>query len=63
MPNSPKYDIEIDRIVDDLVKDEDTAAVLKDKLHKSFSEPVATAYVSAEASAEDDDDIWDNLPV
>ncbi|MBU0641756.1 MAG: hypothetical protein KJ731_16715 [Alphaproteobacteria bacterium] len=63
MPNSPKYDIEIDRIVDDLVKDEDTAAVLKDKLHKSFSEPDAAVYARAEASAEDDDDIWDNLPV
>ncbi|EKE68783.1 MULTISPECIES: hypothetical protein [Roseobacteraceae] len=63
MPNSPKYDTEIDRIVDDLVKDEDTAAVLKDKLHKSFSEPAATVYARTEVSAEDDDDIWDNLPV
>jgi|TARA_R110001583_G_scaffold195506_1_gene374624 hypothetical protein len=63
VPNSPKSDAEIDRIVDDLVKDEDTAAVLKDKLHHTFSEPPAATYASAEATEEDDDDMWDNLPV
>lgn len=53
-------DAEIDKIVEDLVKDERTAEALKAKLHKSLDEPPAQ-YEAAESG--DDDELWDNMPV
>ena len=54
-------DVEIDRIVDHLVKDERTAEALKAKLHKSLDEPPAQYEAAAESG--DDDELWDNMPV
>lgn len=62
-----KTDMEIDQIVDDLVRDEATAKALKSKLHDDETQAKATTQVTspyARADAgEDDDDLWDNLPV
>lgn len=56
-----RKDEEIDKIVDTLIKDEQTAEALKAKLHQSFDEPPAQFVKAAEAG--EDDDLWDNMPV
>nr|WP_319251889.1 hypothetical protein [uncultured Celeribacter sp.] len=62
MTQGPKSDTEIDRIVDELVSDEKTAQALKEQLHEAMPEPRLKA-VSASVTDEDDDDIWDNIPI
>ncbi|WP_321363274.1 hypothetical protein [uncultured Celeribacter sp.] len=62
MTKVTKTKAEIDKIVDDLVKDEKTAEALKGKLHQSFAEPEAH-FARPEATKDDDDDMWDNMPV
>lgn len=63
MTKLPKSGIEIDRIVDDVVKDEGTASLLKDKLRESFADPSAKFVRSDATDAGTDEDMWDNLPV
>jgi hypothetical protein len=62
MTKTNRPDVEIDKIVDDLVKDEETAVALKGKLRQTFVE-TETIYIRPEASKDDDDDLWDNIPV
>ncbi|MBW6417396.1 hypothetical protein [Celeribacter sp. PS-C1] len=62
MTKVTKSEAEIDKIVDDLVKDEKTAEALKGKLHQSIAEPEAH-FARPEARKDDDDDMWDNMPV
>ncbi|SFI91647.1 hypothetical protein [Celeribacter neptunius] len=63
MSKSTKTDQEIDKIVDEIVADEDTANALKDKLHQKL-ETAEAKYVRPEAGDDDDaDDMWDNMPV
>ncbi|WP_066706520.1 hypothetical protein [Celeribacter ethanolicus] len=65
MTRVTKTEEEIDKIVDDLVKDEDTANALKEKLHDSFEAQEAQFLheVSDPADDDDADDMWDNMPV
>lgn len=68
-----KTDDEIDKIVDDLVRDEKTAEALKSKLHGAEPMSVKTGVAGESTSARSrysradadqaDDDLWDNLPV
>lgn len=52
---------EIDRVVDETIHDELAARKLKKALHARYeAEPKKPA---PKAQAEDDGDLWDNLPV
>ncbi|WP_460275872.1 hypothetical protein [Celeribacter sp. ULVN23_4] len=63
MTRVTKTEREIDKIVDDLVKDDKTANELKDKLHETI-EASGTDYLRSVPDVDDDaDDIWDNMPV
>lgn len=53
---------EIDRIVDGLVKDDNLAKALKEKLHGQFSE-APSPYSRPDADVDQGDEMWDNMPV
>lgn len=56
-------DAKIDQIVDDLVKDEETASELKSKLHESLETDVPSRFSESAEPEDDEDDLWDNMPV
>ncbi|PTQ68874.1 hypothetical protein [Celeribacter persicus] len=62
MTRVTKTEAEIDKIVDDLVKDEKTANALKEKLHDSL-EGEEAEYIRPVPDDDDADDMWDNMPV
>lgn len=65
---SKDSDAKIDQIVDELVADDAVAQELKSKLHQEVDqqEKVYSAPTDAAADADasdEDDDLWDNIPV
>ncbi len=56
---------EIDRIVDEVVRDREKAEKLKEELHRNlWDEPGAEPEETGEEGEEEDDaDLWDNVPV
>ncbi|SDW15302.1 hypothetical protein [Celeribacter indicus] len=65
MTRRPKTEMEIDRIVDELVVDEATATELKSRLRKSLAEEDAdyTGPALVASDGEAAEELWDNMPV
>lgn len=61
---SKDSDAKIDQIVDELVADDAVAQELKSKLHQEVDQQSKVYSAPKDTGAsEDDDDLWDNIPV
>lgn len=63
MPANPKSK-DLDDVVDDLVPDHELAEKLKKKLHLATdADKPASTKATENADYDEDDELWDNLPV